>query len=225
METTIWVKEEVRESWASAVEWYLGDKEYSELGLDLYAPITWVGTSGFSAKHLQHLTISGGDFDGHNAYTPLFIDMIDRFNQSVEFDNDICEYGGTFDQQNCFVMEPPEGETAFIANNNFYYTPAGVSSCPIANTSFDSGEGACPVMDIPAGASAFVYLNKMYFEPTQDEDYPFDGVWDFTIQNLELNVLDPSNSFDDVLSELKSHKPTHVMDVHLDKYFETYGQY
>lgn len=217
------VKSEIYESWAEAVEWYLTEKEYLELGFNnIYTPGPEPG-DGISGEHNQWRNYPES-FEEDDNYTPLFIDLVDDFNQSVEFGNQTCNFGGTYDGANCFVLEAPTGETAFIHNNKFYYTPVGSSGCPVAGTSFDGSN--CFVQSIPSGANAFIHNNKMYFYLDDDPNHPFDPISGFTMQNLEENVVKPSNNINDVKINAKAHKPSNVQNSEIDDYInEHYNAY
>lgn len=113
-----------------------------------------------------------------NKYTPLVIDLIDDFNQnSTLILNCPC---GTYDGSNCYVGTAPSGSTAFIYNNNFYYTAINGNQCPLAGSSYDGAN--CFLMTIPSNTTGFIYNNSWY---AQEQGLPIDRVSGYTMGQIE----------------------------------------
>ncbi|MFY0572327.1 S1 family peptidase [Archangium lansingense] len=68
-----------------------------------------------------------------------------------------------YDGANCYVASPPAGTTAFIYNNNLYYTALPGNQCPLSGSWYDGAN--CYVGWPPAGTTAFVYNNNLYYTP------------------------------------------------------------
>lgn len=182
----------IRESWATAIEWYLTRIEYA----------SW---SGFTEETYDE-TAEGIDdwkqkWDGSNSngsekkYTPLFIDLVDGLNQSVETDYPIyavvpadqCPGDPYFDGANCNVGTPPAETIAFIYAENFYYSPVGCCDCPMPGSSFDGAN--CFVQDIPADRIGFIYNNNWYLQPLGDPNYPYDVLKHWTMAQIEDQII------------------------------------
>lgn len=73
-----------------------------------------------------------------------------------------CSYG-YYDGAHCCIGTPPSGTTAFIYNNNFYYTPVNGNQCPYSGSYYDGAN--CFVMDIPADNPGFIWNNNWYIYP------------------------------------------------------------
>ncbi len=67
---------------------------------------------------------------------------------------------GSYDSANCYVGTPPDGTTAFIYANNFYYTAVSGNQCPKSGSWFDGAN--CFVMDIPSSCVPFIWSNRWY---------------------------------------------------------------
>ena len=66
----------IRESWPTAIELYITQMEYRERGIPNYGAIDDVTSEGFPSQRGYQL------WNGTNTeYTPLFIDLVDNFNQ------------------------------------------------------------------------------------------------------------------------------------------------
>ncbi|WMN06141.1 hypothetical protein QYS48_31750 [Marivirga arenosa] len=72
------------ESWATAVEWYLTRKEYLDRGVNNYdSPNLIVPDVGLQVDNEQWWRFNGRG-ETNDIYTPLFIDLIDNYNQAAE---------------------------------------------------------------------------------------------------------------------------------------------
>jgi hypothetical protein len=206
------VTSQIYESWADAIEWHITQIEYNELGFPNYDnPNT--NTLG---DHKQWWD----DSDSHT-YTPLFIDLVDDYNQSLErgtMPTDRCPDGGTFDGSNCYIGTPPSGETAFIWDEKFYYTPVGCCDCPQPESSFDGAN--CHIMPIPENSIGFIASNSWYLYPAGNSDRPFDQVENYTMGYLESNIMKHSYGLTSLRNNLKANKPQGVTDKQIDILFE-----
>lgn len=84
------VDKQIKESWANAIEWYITDIEYTELGVVNYNnPNTnlFDDPIGNLADHMQWW-----DSSNLHDYTPLFIDLVDNFDRSGGPDDHITGY-------------------------------------------------------------------------------------------------------------------------------------
>ncbi|MEL6133365.1 MAG: hypothetical protein AAFR59_08390 [Bacteroidota bacterium] len=214
------VEKRIYESWATCIEWYVTDIEYRALGINNYGnpnnflnPRNWL--------HYQRWDPSTNSYG--TTYTPLFIDFVDDFNQSLRIGtmpSNRCPVGGTFDGANCEVGTPPSGENAFIWDNNFYYTPVGANGCPYPGSFYDGAN--CYVNNIPNNHIGFVHNNKWYYFPAGNDDFPYDQVRGYTMSNLEKNVVKHSYGMTSLRTALKQNKPTDVTDRQLDVYLSYY---
>lgn len=91
---------------------------------------------------------------------------------------DPCPEGGYYDGANCQIGEAPEGTTAFIYANNYYYTPVPTSNCPYPGSSWDGAN--CRVGDVPTGATGFIWENHWYYGayPSTTNPCPHGGYYD-----------------------------------------------
>ncbi len=204
---------QLRESWANSVEWFITQLEYFALGITNFDNPNIFPYSSFG-DNMQWWRSTGS-----HDYTPLFIDLVDNYNQSLShpsasMPSNRCPNGGSFDGANCYIGTPPSGETSFIYADNFYYTPVGCCSCPNVGTSFDGAN--CFVRSIPSNVVPFILNNSMYFMPAGDSRYPYDAVSGYTLAYIESNILKHSYGLSSLTSRLKSNKPTGVTDKQLD---------
>lgn len=72
-----------------------------------------------------------------------------------------CPRGGMFDGANCKIGNPPAGTSAFLWNDNYYYTPLPGNSCPYPGSYFDGAN--CFVQDVPEGTDPFIWNNAWYY--------------------------------------------------------------
>jgi hypothetical protein len=72
-----------------------------------------------------------------------------------------CPIIGSYDGANCQIGQAPAGTSAFIYNNNFYYTPAPGNSCPLPGSWFDSAN--CYVMPVPPGTTPFIWQSTWWY--------------------------------------------------------------
>jgi hypothetical protein len=250
------VKNEIYESWATAVEFHLTKLEYSELGYDFPTFIeqtnddnsdglvgdddkdgipNYLDTEDFSSssydvnEEFLNWMVAFADQeyseDDTSPYTPMFIDAIDGFNQSsklCEVAENPCPYIGTYDSANCHVMTPPAESSAFIYNNNFYYTPVNENQCPNGG-SFDGAN--CFVANIPTQTVPFIWNNMFYVSPEPEStcELLFDQIHGYNLSFIEANMLQYIKNVDDLKEWLKNYKPAGITDNHIDIYFEKYN--
>ena len=207
----IQVSKTVYESWANAVEFYITRLEYNDLGeVDYDNPVPFNDVDNMQSW-------VGGDPD----YTPLFIDFIDNYNQSIRRGTvaSSCPDGGVFDG-NCYIGTPPQGETSFIYADNFYYTPVNCCDCPLPGSWYDGAN--CFVQDIPDNRIGFIWNNNWYLRPAGDEARPYDEISGYTMFDLEQRILPHSYGLTSLRSKLKEFKPNGMTDKHIDLYFNYY---
>jgi hypothetical protein len=72
------VKKIIVESWATAIKWFVTKLEYQERGITNYAEPTYESSVFPMFRAYQSWTLQTDDI-----YTPLFIDIVDRFNQQT----------------------------------------------------------------------------------------------------------------------------------------------
>ena len=203
----------IYESWANAVEFYLTQLEYRELGVSDYDD----PDENEFIDNMQRW-----DQNGSHDYTPLFVDFIDTYNQSLRRgpQPDPCPDFGDFDGANCYVGTPPAGESAFIYADNFYYTPVGCCECPMPGSSFDGAN--CYVRAIPDDRLGFIWQNNWYLMRAGNPDNPFDAISGYTMGNIESKILRYSYGLTSLRDKLKEHKPSGVTDKHIDLYLDYY---
>jgi len=126
------VSVQIRESWANTIEWYISRIEYVSLGFPNYdSPIP----TTTDRDNMQNWTSIGS-----HLYTPLFIDVLDNYNQSTNRGTqptNRCPDGGWFNSMHCYIGSAPSGESAFIYADNFYHTPIGCCNCPQPGSWYD----------------------------------------------------------------------------------------
>lgn len=66
--------------------------------------------------------------------------------------------GGTGNRGECYVSSSPVGTSAFVYNNNFYYTPLNGNECTMTGTWFDGSN--CFYMDIPANTIGYTWTRN-----------------------------------------------------------------
>ncbi len=220
--------EQIRESWANALEWWLTRLEYSELGIpytvyDNYSP-TNTSNEGFNDWDQQWKGIGNTD----KVYTPLFIDLVDDLNQSNNIGtpsyailpSDRCPGDPWFDGANCVVGTPPAGTTAFIYNDNFYYTPIGCCTCPLDGSGFDDEN--CYVKPIPADRIGFIYNNTWYLHPLGDPTLPFDVIHGYTMEGIENNIIPHAFGLTSTRTAIKNNLPPGMTAKRIDQYLDFY---
>jgi len=207
------VSKQIYESWAEAIEWFITKIAYNDLGYSDYDdPDHYL-----HGDHKQWWT----SLDSHD-YTPIFIDLVDSYNQSIEkgeLPTNRCPDGGAFDGSNCYIGSPPDGENAFIYADNFYHTPVECCNCPQQGTYFDGAN--CFKMDIPDNSIGFIWNNSWYLYPAGDTDYPYDRIYGYTMNNVE-QILKHVYGLSSLRSKLKSNKPNGMTDKHIDVYLNYY---
>jgi hypothetical protein len=210
------VDKKIYESWATCVEWFIAKIEYNEAGFPNYGDAS-VGSEYFSRSglHRQRWPVSPNSPD----YTPIFIDMIDNFNQSLEASGqptNRCPTGGTFDGANCYIGTPPSGTTAFIWSDNFYYSG---NNCTYPGSGFDGAN--CYLQPILSNSIGFIWSNNWYLRPAGNDSYPYDEIRGYDIGQLESKVVKFSYGLTSLKQKLKANKPANsgVTDKKIDIYF------
>ncbi len=166
---------QIRESWADAIEWYISKIEYDELG-----HVNWAMPSTTNTNASKQNWKSSDDHD----YTPLFIDLVDNYNQALESGTqptDRCPDGGTFNAFNfCHVANSPSDTQAFIYADNFFYTSNEDCECPIGD--YYDGQN-CYFMDIPDNSIGIIYENAFYLTPSVNPNFPNDYISNYKWDN------------------------------------------
>lgn len=75
--------------------------------------------------------------------------------------SDPCPSGGWYDGENCYMGSAPSGTQAFIWGGNYYYTPLGTNSCPLAGSYYDGAN--CFVMPVPGGVNPFISAGQHWY--------------------------------------------------------------
>lgn len=164
----------IRESWATAIEWYISKIEYTELGVPNY--------NSSAAKQ-------GWPIVGSHNYSPIFIDLVDNHNQSYHnkgLPTNRCPSGGSFDGANCIVYTPPMQTKGFIYNNSFYHSPLNQCDCQSPAT-YDGAN--CFVLSIPNEVLPFIYNNSLYYYPAGNASYPFDQITGYSMGSAESDIV------------------------------------
>ena len=205
------VSVQIRESWALAIEWYITKIEYVHLGFpDFDNPIPQTKDK----DNMQDWT----SISSHQ-YTPLFIDILDNYNQSRlrgDMPEDRCPDGGWFNGSHCYIDAAPSGESAFIYSDNFYHTPIGACNCPRPGSWFDGVN--CFVMDIPDNSIGLIWNNQWYLFPAGNDNYPYDQISGYSIGTLESNIVKYAYGLTSLRTKLKANKPSGITDKHIDVY-------
>lgn len=207
----------IYESWATCVEWYITRIEYNEFGVEDYDDLA----ENDPGLHHQWWNLPASDYE--KTYTPIFIDLFESYNQALQrgvMPADRCPDGGTFDGSNCFVVQPPYGESVFIYNYNFYYTPQNCCDCPIPGTYYDGAN--CFVLAVPSTSIPFKYLGKGYIFPAGDSNNPYDQVKNYNISSFEQNILKHSYGLSSLKTKLKEYLPAGMTERHIDIYMDIF---
>lgn len=207
----------IRESWANCVEWYITKIEYNELNVVDYdnpdhSPFDKEG------DNIQRWVTT----DLHD-YTPLFIDLIDDYNQALikgEPPENHCPDGGTFIGNKCFVIQPPYLEHVYIEDYTFYYTPQDCCGCPIAGTYYNGQ--TCFVMVVPETSIPFISNNSGYLYPAGDPNYPYDQVSGYTMSVVESDILKHSYGLSSLRDYLKLNLPEEMTERHIDVFMDIF---
>jgi hypothetical protein len=209
----IQVDEIIRESWANCVEWYITKIEYNELGVTDYDdPSKFI-----SGDHMQWWHKPLDYSHNENIYTPIFIDLVDEYNQALLRGNlptNRCPDGGTFNGYNCFVIQPPYLEHVYVENYTFYYTPQNCCGCPIAGTYYNGQ--TCFVMVVPETSIPFISGNSGFIYPAGNIDYPYDQVTGYTMNVIESDILKHSYGLSSLEDYLKLNMPVEMTERHIN---------
>jgi len=197
----------IYESWATAIEWYISRIEYAELGL-----------AYFENKFRQFWP------DKLHDYTPLFIDLVDSYNQSLKSttvtSKNACPYGGWYDGCNCLVGGAPSGTSAFIYNNSFYYTKP---DCACSQTGAVYDGANCWVQKIDEHVLPFTWHNGFYYRPRiKNSPYPYDEISGYTMAQIESKILPYAKGKWALKEKIKSNKPQGITDKHIDLWYEMF---
>jgi hypothetical protein len=148
-------------------------------GYDIYFVVGWqpfpaARWHDWASGYFTANTSNPSDYAGYvnkpssyrtNAIVKLDLDQGSVINYKVVFSQS--EYRGknctigTYDGNNCHYGISPSGTTAFIWNNNFYYTPINGKQCPRVKSKFDGAN--CWVATIPSGCDAFMWDNVNWY--------------------------------------------------------------
>lgn len=217
------VSNQIQESWADCIEWYITKLEYESLGVSDY------NSNDGESDWKQRWTGFGSDFS--EIYTPLFIDFLDSHNQSRLNPNgtlrstlpaDPCPGDANPDGAgNCYIGIAPSGTNAFIYNEHFYYSPVGCCDCPYPGSWYDGAN--CYLQDIPEDRIGFIYNNRWYLMPLGDPQFPYDVINGFTISQIESDIIPHAYGLTSLRSELLSNLPSGMtpkkLNIYLDFYF------
>ena len=212
---------QITESWADAIEWWLTRLEYNSQGIN-YEDFDVNDGSG---DWKQRWTGSG---EFNDTYTPLFIDLVDNLNQATTaiepsfatLPPDQCPGDPWFDGANCLVGSPPTGTSAFIYNDNFYYTPIGCCECPLPGSWYDGVN--CKVMDIPVYRIGFIYSNNWYLHPLGDPNRPYDVLKGWTMAQIEDQIIPNSYGLTSTRTAIKNNRPSGMTEKRVDAYLDFY---
>ncbi len=211
------VAKQIYESWADAVEFFVTRQEYLELGQINYDDPSLDNSGANDVDNKQEW-----DHNSDHDYTPLFIDFADAYNQGIERGNVVnrCPDGGWFDGNNCYFGTAPQGETAFIFSDNFYYTPVNCCDCPVPGSWFDGAN--CFAGEIPEDRIGFIWNDNWFLRPAGQGDLLYDEVSGYTMELLESRVLPHSYGLTSLRDALKANKPSGMTDKHIDLYLNYY---
>ncbi len=218
----IQVSDIIVESWADAVQWYITKIEYNDLGFPNYdTPKMYPSSKNIDNKQ-RWLPSS----PTRKIYTPLFIDLVDRYNQSLKsFDqpSNRCPSGGTFNGSMCYVGTAPNGKQAGMFGNTFYYLPDNGNACSLPNTF--SHHGYCHVLSFPNNVLPYIGDNRTTWNlyPAGDDKYPYDEISGYTMAGLE-QMLKHVYGLGSLKRELKSNMPVGFSVKKLYFYFKYYSK-
>ncbi|TXC75246.1 hypothetical protein [Luteibaculum oceani] len=230
----------ITESWARAIQAFIVPLEYNDLGV-------------FNTGNYKDPTFrSYVDNQAYNKetyvtdpvlkpYSPLFIDLVDNFNQFVDKGYGGCSFGykddfkyisNTF--RDCFIAEVPTGEEGFIYLDNLYYTPVNCCDCPVPGSFYDGAN--CKVLDVPDNCIAQLVkkpglIDKLYITPEMDisaDDYTdeISGYSPGFIEKEIIAIVDETNE-KNAINRVRSilldlDKPYGVSRKGIDLYFESF---
>ncbi|MGB0404443.1 MAG: hypothetical protein ACPGEG_10125, partial [Salibacteraceae bacterium] len=212
------VQKKIRESWANAVEWFISDIEYVELGIIDYGnPEVYLQYG--SHDHMQKFPNDDPDWD----YTPIFIDAVDDYNQDIDqVATNTCPYGGVFNTVHCYLGDAPTNTTAFVLLNHFGYTQTTSNTCPMPGSVVVGS--LCRLSPVPP--SGFIYNNGFYYQSTKTYTYlgehPKDDINGYNMVTIESNWLKDIKTDSDFENKLKNNLPANMTTTIIDTYFNFY---
>jgi hypothetical protein len=187
----------LRESWPEAVAQYITKIEYDELGAPTY-----------DEPMANQFIFNRQQWQGSpSTYTPLFVDVVDNFNQHYSLSTYCVLGSGPYLSDVCYVGAPPAGATAKISPDKtfFYYTQNGMQSIP--------------QHFIPAGANPIIRDNKYYVKKTPLSQYPNDEITGYSMVAIE-NSLNDIRDLSELETYLKANKPSNVTDTDIDLFLD-----
>ncbi len=222
----------IYESWANAIEWYLMRMEYQERGFPDFADAN-ISNECYNRKW-SHDQAHNKDPQINQDYTPIFIDMVDDFNQSISscIDNqpsNKCPYGGTYNGEYCYWGAAPTGINGFIYADHFYHYPEAGNTC--VNSNFPNiyldGANHCYLMPIPDQQIGHIWHNNSgtafyYTSPSGNANYPYDEITGYSMGDLEDDVVKYSYGLHSLKNKLKANKPYGVINKEIDLYLSYY---
>lgn len=223
----------IYESWANAIEWYLMRMEYQEMGFPDFADAN-IGNECY-IREWSHDQKHDKELESNPEYSPIFIDMVDDFNQSIKTCIDAnqptnkCPYGGTYSGEYCYWGAAPTGVSGFIYADHFYHYPETGNTC--VNSNFPNiyldGANHCYLMPIPTEQIGHIWHNNSgtafyYTSPSGNVNYPYDEISGYSMEDLEDDVVKYSYGLHRLKNKLKANKPIGVTDKEIDLYMSYY---
>ncbi len=223
----------IYESWANAIEWYLMRMEYQERGFPDFADANI--SNECCNREWSHDQKHDKNLDKKIKYAPIFIDMVDHFNQSIDTCIDAnqpidkCPYGGIFNGEYCYWGAAPVGVSGFIYAGHFYQYPEAGNTC--VNSNFPNiyldEENHCYLTPVPTEQIGHIWHNSSgtafyYTSPSGNTNYPYDEISGYTMGDLENDVIKYTYGLHSLKTKLKANKPVGVTDKEIDLYLSYY---
>ena len=133
---------------------------------------------------------------------------------------DHCLEASCFDGFRRLVATPPAPTSAFMYNDNFYYTPIGCCDCPLPGSWFDGAN--CRVMDIPTDRIGFIYSNNWYLHPLGDPNRPYDVLKGWTMAQIEDQIIPNAYGLSSTSTAIKNNLPNGMTEKRVDAYLDFY---